>query len=158
MPLARRMGSCTGVTPGQTRLSGSTWRRVRTARWFYPATTWTCSRCLCLRISSTGVTGKGSCPGLLLGYLFSPHLAPVDILLMVLSFPPGLTPTAPSSAGAKTMPQTLCPCGQALASSSKTSRSSTETGRKVRPGSGLGERGQRGPGLGVPRVRGRGKK
>lgn len=56
------------------------------------------------------------------------------------------------------MPQTLCPCGQALASSSKISRSLTETGRKVRLGSGLGKRGQRGPGLGVPRVRGRKKK
>lgn len=72
MPLACRMGSCTGAMPGQTRLSGSTWRQVRTARWFCPATTWTCSPCLCLRISSTGVTGEAFRPGLLLGSLFPP--------------------------------------------------------------------------------------
>lgn len=76
VPLAYRMGSSTGVTPGQTRLSGSTWRRVRTVRWFCPATTWTCSPCLCLRISSTGVTGEGFCPGLLLHHPFPPSWPP----------------------------------------------------------------------------------
>lgn len=72
--LACRMGSCTGAMPGQTRSSGLTWRQVRTARWFCPTTTWTCSRCLCLRISSTGVTGEGFRHGLLLGRLFPPSL------------------------------------------------------------------------------------
>ena len=133
VPPACRMGSCTGATPGQTRSSGLTWRRERTARWFCPATTWTCSLCLCLRISSTGVTGEGFRPSLLLRSVPS-FLAPAEFLLTAPPFPPGLTPMAPSNAGAKTMPLTLCPCGRASASSSKTSRSSTGTGRKVRPG------------------------
>lgn len=72
VPLAYRMGSYTGAMPGQTRSSGSTWRRARTVRWFCPATIWTCSQCLCLRISSTGVTGEAFCPGLLPGHPFPP--------------------------------------------------------------------------------------
>lgn len=48
---------CTGATLGQTRSSASTWRLVRTERWFWPTTTWTCSPCRCLRATSTGVTG-----------------------------------------------------------------------------------------------------
>lgn len=62
VPRARRTGSCTGAMPGRTRSSGLTWRQERTARWFCPATTWTCSPCLCLRISSTGATGEGFLP------------------------------------------------------------------------------------------------
>lgn len=72
VPPACRMGSSTGVTPAQTRSSGLTWRRARAVRWFCPATTWTCSPCLCLRISSTGVTGEGFCPGVLLCRLSPP--------------------------------------------------------------------------------------
>lgn len=110
VPLAYRMGSCTGATPGQTRLSGLTWRRERTVRWFCPATTWTCSRCLCLRISSTGVTGEGFCPGLRLCHVFPPSwplLTPCS--RPGPSLPPGLMPMAPSNVGVKTMLQTLCP-------------------------------------------------
>lgn len=72
VPLPCRMGSYTGVMPGQTRSRELTWRQARTARWFCPATTWTCSQFLCLRISSTGVTGEGFCPGPLLCHLFPP--------------------------------------------------------------------------------------
>lgn len=39
---------------------------------------------------------------------------------------------APSNVGAKTMPRTPCPYEQALVSSSRTSKSSTGTGKKVR--------------------------
>lgn len=60
--------------------------------------------------------------------------APADNLLMAPRLPTGLMPTAPSSAGARTMPPTQCPCEQASVSSSKTSKSSTGTGRKARLG------------------------
>lgn len=54
---ARRRICCTGATPGQTRSSASIWRLERTGRWCWPATTWTCSLCRCLRATSTGATG-----------------------------------------------------------------------------------------------------
>ncbi len=49
---------CTGVMPGRTRLSASTWRLERTGKWCWPTTTWTCFPCLCLRATSIGVTGQ----------------------------------------------------------------------------------------------------
>lgn len=53
-----RMGSCTGVMPGQTKSNGLTWRRARTGRLSCPATTWTCSPCQSLRNTFTGVIGE----------------------------------------------------------------------------------------------------
>lgn len=61
---------CTGVMPGQIRLSASTWRQERTGRWCWPTTTWTCSLYLCLRATSTGVTGQIQPPPLFLGNLW----------------------------------------------------------------------------------------
>lgn len=58
LPCACRRVCCTGAMLGQTRLSASTWRPGRTGRWCWPTTTTICSPCLCLRATSTGVTGK----------------------------------------------------------------------------------------------------
>lgn len=55
---ARRRVCCTGAMPGLTRSSASTWRLERTEKWCWPTTTWTCSRSLYLRVTSTGVTGQ----------------------------------------------------------------------------------------------------
>lgn len=46
--------------------------------------------------------------------------ASADNLLVAPHLPAGLTPTAPSSEGARTMPPTPCPCERASVSSSKT--------------------------------------
>lgn len=57
-----RKGCCTGVMPELTRLSASTWKLGTTEKWFLPITTWTCSLCLCLRATFTGVTGQSHPP------------------------------------------------------------------------------------------------
>jgi len=156
-----RMGSFTGAMPGQTRLSESTWRRVKTERSSCPATTWTCSRCQSSRSTFTGAIG--TCPREL-GVPGVPRASAVPegggswrvlwgrrrswVLRRVLPGGPprqllgdivlskGLTRMAPSKEATRTTPPSRCPCGQASACSSRTSKSSTGPGRRVRPAAG----------------------
>lgn len=135
---SRRTVFFTGVTPGLTRLSESTWKPARTGSWFWPATTWTCLLCLFLRSTSTGVTGqfKGVPSSIcshawIIFFLFYQvkniklHFAVYWRLLLE------LMRTAPSREEAKTMPLMPCSSGLALECSWKISRFSTGPDSRV---------------------------
>lgn len=72
--------------------------------------------------------GAGPCRRVLLGW--APHQLLSDCPFL------GLMRMAPSKEATRTMPLSRCPCGQGLACSSRTSKSSTGPGRRVRPGAG----------------------